>query len=210
MAALDAFFPDVLVEVPGCPLPMVKHHVRRSIIEFCERTRRLTYTCPSINSVADTSTYSIAPPADHEVHEIISVRHNNIPVNPVGEDWLNANLSNWQSKKSKTATGYMFTRPVTVRLYPIPSEAGTGNISVMVALKPTQVAVVIDDRLLAYSEVIAAGAKRRLMVMPKKEWSDANLAIYYGGIFNAGIGKARIDSIVSDSAFSGEIMRRNF
>ena len=208
MATLDSFLIDVTLEVPGCALPIVRHHVRRSIIEFCEKTRLLTYNCPAVNSVANQGAYSISPPADHEIHEIVTVRHNGVPLDPVGEDWLNNNVTDWANSKSRTASSYIFTRPASIRLYPAPNENGTGNIVAMAAIKPTPSATSIDDKLLHYSESIAAGAKRRLMIQPGKPWTNPELAVYYGNVFLAGVGKGRIDAVVNNSMFTGEIKRR--
>lgn len=209
MATLDAFLSDVTLEVTGCPNPLAKHHIRRSIIEFCEKTRLLTYTA-TVNAVVNQATYTIAPPADHEIHAIITVTHNNAPLDPISEDWLNRNIEGWQSSKSRTASTYIFTRPTSIKLYPTPNEIGTANIFVMMAVKPTPSATTVDDKFLHYAETIAAGAKRRLMAQPGQPWTNPELAVYYGNMYMAGIGKARIDSAIGNSMFTGEIARRSF
>ena len=38
MAALDDFFAGILPDVPGCPSPTMRFHVRRAVIEFCKES----------------------------------------------------------------------------------------------------------------------------------------------------------------------------
>ena len=38
MATTDDFLPGILPDVPGCPLPTVRFHVHRAVMEFCRES----------------------------------------------------------------------------------------------------------------------------------------------------------------------------
>ena len=66
------------------------------------------------------------------------------------------------------------------------------EIIVPVAVQPTPASIVIDDTVYNnYHETIAYGALARLYAMPRKDWSDINMAAAYSQSFAAGIDDAK-------------------
>lgn len=90
-------------------------------------------------------------------------------------------------------TRWYFADDNTVGLV-MPPDAG-GNLRIEVALKPTRVSTsfpaVIFER---YIEVVAHGAKARLLRIPKKPYTDFKLALWYNQEFDAAVGEAMIST----------------
>lgn len=209
MASLDDFFPNVTLEVPECPLVLIRHQIRNAAIEFCEKTLAWQYDCAAVNAVAGQASYTLSIPAGTDIHNISSVRHNNWPLTAVTSEWMNDNYTAWESETGVQASSVIYIPPLTIKLYPFPNTTGTGTIKVRVTLKPSRTALTLDDNLYnRYVESIAAGAKYRLMAQPKKAWTDPEMSMYYRGIFSKGINSARADFITNYSDFHGNIHRR--
>ena len=47
----EALYPYVLPQTPGCPDPVLDHHIKNAVIDFCRRT--LCYTYHSDPLIAD-------------------------------------------------------------------------------------------------------------------------------------------------------------
>lgn len=182
----------VIPEVIGCPIFVAVESVRDAAIEFCNRSRYWRVTLASINIVAGQATYTLIPPTDSSISEILSVRHNTFVVNPTSEFSLDGQYPSWRLLTSSQAEEYFSNERNIIRLTPIPSVSGTANLDVRVVLKPSRTSTTIPDQLYDhYLEEVAAGAKARLMVMPGVDWSNPDLALYYRTVFESGIKNAR-------------------
>lgn len=192
---LSEFYPYVLPEVKGCPEPLADIHILAASIEFCAKTHYWLYTHAAIDLVADTKTYTISRPSIYvEIETIIDpVYINGQKVWQKTKEWLDANISDWQSTSGSTPLYYTIPSPGVIRPVPYPDANITGGIEeITLALKPKPNATLLEDFLFdEFYEVIANGAKARLMEMPEKEWSNPNLAMYYQGKFDHAVVMAR-------------------
>lgn len=191
MAAITAFFPEVLPYVPSCPTPIAANAVRNAIAQFCQESSWWTYTPAAIDIVSGTSEYALTPPAGALVSELLWVAFNDTPLVPKTEVQLDAVGSDWKNE-SGDPVYYTQLSPRLIRLVPTPSSALTGGLKLRYALKPTPTATTVDDVVFEeWHEDIAAGALARLLEIKDKPWTSPTEAERQLGIFLAGIQKAK-------------------
>lgn len=204
MAALDAFDKHILIDVPGCPMPLVQHAVLWASIEFCKRTLAVCYDAESIAVRADIADYDIERRDDDEnVEQIITARlaSQARPLTPLGRDDLPGR---------EMAGVYAFAMPEAnvIRLYGTPSVADTLRCEIAVA--PAEDAATVPDELLRYSLAIAAGAKSRLMLIPNEKWTNAQLAVTYDRLFRVEINAAQVEANRRRSRAPARVNPRRF
>ena len=165
----------VMPDLPGCPFAAVNSALRQSAIVFCEQSLAWKEEHPPIAVMAETAEYAFIPPAGAAVHAITYARFNGKEIrshtgepNPVPADWRN-----------QTGTPQYVLGGITLlRLVPEPDTAGT--LTMTVALKPSPSAEGIDEGLFnEYREAIVHGALARLMLSPKKPYTNTQLAQYH-------------------------------
>lgn len=180
MIPFSTLYPDILIEVPGCPLPLVKHHIIQVLADFCTETRILKETLPGINVVANTAQY----PLSATLPGYVPVRTeeawlNGEPLDPADVDQLNATLTNWRTETGSPAVFVDEDATGTLTLVPVPDTSiATGlvaRISYTLDLvsPPTTFPEILYRN---HAKGLAAGVKARLMDMPGKTWSNPELA----------------------------------
>lgn len=99
--------------------------------------------------------------------------------------------TNWRTDINLPTRWFIDSGDTNVQLALAP--ATTGNLRVLAALKPTRASTTMPTWLFErYIETIAHGAKARLMLSPRKPFSDMKLGAYHMEMFNGLIGEARI------------------
>jgi len=212
MATIDAFLPDILMDVPGCPESVAVNALRHAIEDFCKNSLYWTVDHTPIDIVAGTHTYPLVPPVtDTIINDITYIAHDTQPLDPASTDqldlywpkyrqkypYLNSVSSDpWRSVTADIASLYHRPTPRTVRIVGIPTTSLTGGLTLRVALRPAptmiETADLLDDTLYEdFREEIAFGAKYRLLIIPNKPWTDVKTAVIHRELFEAGISKAR-------------------
>lgn len=185
----SAFFPYVAPDVYECPQITMEIAIRDAATEFCRRAYVWKEELDPINVEAGVHTYDLGASrnviCEHVVEamfgdqELVSTKTSNLP----------SNRDTYEAKPR----AYALQFGDQIRLYPIPDTAGT--LKVTAALTPSSTATGIDTTVFErYKEVIAHGAKHRLMNVPSKSWSNPALAQYHMTQFMRGVGEARIRS----------------
>lgn len=190
MKAWSLFYPDVLPELPGAPVPMVDHWLRNAAIEFCERSKAHVVTLDPITSVADQMAYVIALDADTELVELVAVRWLDEKLTPKSPHFLEEKYDDWESE---TGTPEHYTQVDTenVMLVPAPGTAETDGIRIRAAIKPGIAATGVHDWLFSqYRPAICAGAKAKMMAQLDKPWSKPDLVAINQAAFDAAIDSA--------------------
>jgi hypothetical protein len=161
---MDRWVNSIRRDVPGCPVPLIEDEVREAAIEFCRRTSIYTYD----------QTASVTA-GDSEVDIVVPDNTSLVAVNYIEVD---------ESRE------YDLTVEDDTILFSS-DAASSFDMTINMALKPEQAATSLPDILFDdYFQGIASGAKAKLMIMPKKEWSDPQLAMVHSGIFDSWVGKA--------------------
>jgi len=188
---LTAWYDDVLPSVPGCPQTMALDAIRKAAIEFCERSWAWIYNPAAANVVADQIAYAFVPPSNAVVSKVLYVFHDGVPIYPRSTDQLDAMYQEWRAT-SGTPQYYTQEDERNLLLVPVPAAALTGGLKMRLSLKPKFDATDIESRMYEeYREAIVAGALSRLMMIPKKPYTDLATASVNKAIFDDMIATVR-------------------
>lgn len=183
----NAFFDLLSPDVPGCPQAAQVLALRQAAIAFCEQSLAWKYDHPDISVIAGISRYMYEPPIGAVVHAITYAEFNDRQI----ESRSARDMNTWDIRHKTGMPEYVLGGPVVAMLVPIPDVEGTLKLSV--ALKPTPTADGIDDDIFnEYREAIVHGALSRLMLSPKKPYTDAGLANYHAQMFLIKTGRAGV------------------
>jgi hypothetical protein len=180
------FYDYLLPDVPGCPFVAANHALRNSAILFCEQSLAWVYEHPDIAVVNDVDEYPYVPPAGALVHAVTYAEFNDkeIDASVKQEDMR---IWNWRNQTGSPQ--YVLSGPTALTLVPKPDVEGT--LKLIVALKPDNDATGIDDGIFQeYHGAIVHGALARLMLSPRKPYTNAELAAYHMKEFAAKTGSA--------------------
>jgi hypothetical protein len=186
MKAWALFYPDILPELPGVPMPMVDHWLRNAAIEFCERTKAHVVTLAEVDAVADQMGYTLPLDANTELVQVVAVKFSGEKLTPKSPGFLEKKYDDWESE---TGTPEHYTQVATdsLLLVPAPDTAETNAIAIRAAIKPGTAATGIHDWLFSqYRKAIGAGAMAGLLSM-NKPWSDPDRALLNQTKFEAAI-----------------------
>jgi len=180
------FYDLVVPDLPGCPFAMVDNALRESAIAFCEQSLAWSYQHPDVAVVAATALYPFVPPTGAVVHAITYAEFAGTAIEcNVGESGIM--IYDWRNQTG-TPT-YVLGGATELTLVPTPDADGT--LTLTVALKPTPDATGIDDSIFnEYREGIISGALGRLMLSPKKPYSNPAMATYHQQQFTIKAGQA--------------------
>lgn len=196
----DTLIPDVALEVPGAPEPIIISELRKVAIDFCERTKIWQHDIAAFNVAKDTAVLSLTPPDETRIIEIIkpSWAPSGRKIHPRSEAQLNAERPGWESEVSSEALFYFVPGINKLRIVPMLSEDVVSAISVKVALAPTRASTGFDSEIDEQCrDYLVAGAKARLQLLPGKEWTDVKMAALNNTIYEAGISAAQIRALKS-------------
>ncbi len=161
MAAWSAFYPDVLVYVPGCPDPLLDQALRDAAIEFFQRTRTWVQWLDPVVATAALRQYELDLPTGAEVVRIEQATRNGRPLEVQGFRSLPADPT------LATGDDMALVSADRVEIVLTQAAASRDRIQVFASLMPTRTAASLPDQLVAeYRHAIAEGAKHRLLRIP--------------------------------------------
>jgi hypothetical protein len=187
MKAWSAFYPDVLPELPGAPLPMVDHWLRNAAIEFCERTKVLVADLDLIDVVAAQQAYELPMPSGTDLVEITGAWFSGVKITPKSPAYLDAQRENWNAETG-TPEHYTQQGADAVLLVPIPAVDSVAALKIKAAVKPSATATGVDDWFYAqFRKALAAGCRAGMMAMPNVKWANPDRVALNAGIFEAAV-----------------------
>lgn len=190
MKLWSAFYPDVLPELPGAPLPVVDHYLRNATIEFCERTRAYVVDLALIDAVAEQMSYPLVMPADTELVDVVSAKYLGESITPKSPGYLDDKYGDWTVE---TGTPEHYTHQATdaILLVPAPADAATDALKIKASIRPALSATGVDDWFFnLYRLSLAAGCKAKMMAMKDVTWADPERVALNLGAFESAIVKA--------------------
>ena len=143
--------------------------------------------------------YPITVPSGTAFVKGVQAWLNDAPIDPISQDDLDNEFNNtsfgWVGVNWRTdvnlPTRFYFPDDRTVGLALPP--ASSGNLRILAALKPTRASSTLPAWIWErYVETIAHGAKAKIMLIPKKPYSDMKTGAYHMDQFNGAIGEARV------------------
>ncbi len=187
---LDSITPYVMPEVRGCLESLVEREIAESAIRFCAQTGIWRFNLDPCSILENISNYDIDLPRDTKIVGIKSLTIDSKPILPSTNEILDTQAIGWRTRTG-AASHYVLEIPNTLILDRIPIKTMRGAMLGTVTLKPDRAnpkvpLFVLDD----WINEIASGAKSKLMLMPSKKWSNPDLAIHYGKLFDVAVSEA--------------------
>ena len=194
---LDDFMPHLLTDLPGCPDSLVKQQLLFAAIEFCSETHAWNEIQDPITVIDKINEYDIEVPTGARVVAVKDVWASNRKLRPVTMDQLFELIPNWQTAEGSEPTYYnASTDWTTLRVFPRPLGANKARITLRVAYAPSMSATAIPDEIaIKFWDGLIGGTKARLMMIPGKAWTNAQLAMVHRRDFDDGVIKAKISAL---------------
>jgi hypothetical protein len=199
--AFSTLSAKVSASVPGCPYPLVVQYIRDAAIRVCERALIWRYEQPVFNLTPGQYQYSFNKPADTQVQAVLLATLNNSPLEILTLDDARNLYPTWPVTSTTSqdiednGTEPRSVAQVDVHRYivlPAPDAAVTYTLRMIYALKPSRSALEMDEGVFdEYELPIMHSALQNLLVMPKVEWADRELATYHAKQFIFTLNEAR-------------------
>lgn len=188
MATIDSFLDDVMLDVPGALLPVARRAVLRTVQEFFRRTK-IWKQDVTLTMSAGVTDYSLS--SDAAIVPVEVIDSGRIKVSLTDEDMTDRYGPDWR-QETGPVLAILQTSPEKVRVYPTPAATETLTLSVAVTAGDSATAIpdAFADR---YREGITAGAIARLMLSPKKPYSDDAHGQIQSARFEQTVGQALED-----------------
>jgi len=176
--AWSDFFPLVQPYVPGCPETVLESHLQEAAADFCERSEVWTFDIEFGITVEGVSDYYVDVPLNAAIENIHGLFLEGALLPRITEAYDPQDAEATQGRPHS----YTIHHDEQIRFFPTPDKryeyTGTG------VLKPTLSATGVEDFIYAtHGRAIAHGALSLLAAIPNKEWTDQDLASYYGAKF---------------------------
>jgi hypothetical protein len=199
---LADFLPLVLPHAPRCPRPVAEQYLRLSAIEWCERTRCWRSILTTAISAQESA---IVAPVYATIHEIERAEFSASNVNQyelTPTQFSSVSLKDFGDTTTGATPRYI-TQVAPNAVSVLPFMAGTLELSLF--LKPRfgselgfdaedplqdRYNVVPEHIFIQSAEHIADGALSRLLALPDQEWTNPQMAGYYGSRFEASCNRA--------------------
>lgn len=195
--AVTTWYSKVVPDVPGCPLPMIERALSEAIKEFCMKTYYWQEDY-SEDIVAGTPDYEITlADAALQIAEILWLDFTSTggtprPIEHKTPTQLRIISPTWASDTASEPSYYFNTDERTIRLWPSPTENVTAGLTGKLAVFPQYTTAYVHEGLYyTHDDDIASGAKARLMMIPKKPYSDPTMAVFHRKTFLRAIAETR-------------------
>jgi hypothetical protein len=194
MKAWSYWYPDLMIQLVGCPQPVMDFELRRASQAFFQATRAWQVTLPALAVIAAQEVVPVVlADAGTELIRVEKAWYNGSSITPSTADALDAQFSDDWTLHTGTPDRVYQVTPGDVHLYPIPTEAPTTGLKLRVSVRPSETATgLADDMAIKFRDDIANGAKARLMMYPNVEWSNPQLAMMNMALFDAATGKTNL------------------
>jgi hypothetical protein len=195
--AWSTWLPDVLPHVPGCPVLVAEHEIKRAAQHFFEKSRAW-HALTSLLAVAQAqATVTVTlPDASTELVRIEAAWLDGKDIDPATAQDMDEAEPDWASRTG-TPTRVLLLTPGIVRLFPIPMAAAVQGLKLRCSVRPSEAATGIpDDLAVQYREDITQGAKARLLIYGKKPWTDMDLGRALMASFDARAAAANVKANV--------------
>jgi len=188
----EDYLTEVRQDVPGCPENTMIQAVRNACIELCEKSLIWRENLAVTDVVQGTDKYQLVS-ADTEaaIHYPIHVAYNETALSPKTEEELDILDYAWRTADENVPTFYLMEAAGLLWLNRKPNASILGGLVVRVSIKPAADSTGAEDFIYNdWHEAIAHGAKRRLMEVAGKKWSNQKQSLYHGAKFNFYINQA--------------------
>lgn len=172
------FHPYVLPDVFGCPEPLLDQALRETARDFCTRTKVWRQWMDPFAASGTSNVIEFDAEPGSEVVAVTALTVDGDDYSVLGSQDL---PSGWQSEKHGNLKEKTMVHINSQEGFFYPTPLAGQIIIFQLALRPTMTGTGVGDVIFAeFTEVIASGTKARLMVKPRKEWTDLQTAAMFG------------------------------
>ncbi len=160
----DDLINEIQFEFPEAPYDSIVLFLHRAICEFCEVAHYWQEEIGPLTVQMGRDTYDIDAPRGSSIVSVVNVT------------WSEGELK--RSQDPGVRYRFWQSSSVAIQVSPIDELSGK-KISIIAALKPEAEgnSFKFSETILRdYRDAISAGAKSKLYVIPRKPWTDLNLA----------------------------------
>lgn len=180
MKLWETWLPDLLPKLPGCPIPVVEHELRRAAQMFFENTRAWHVTLAALPVIAAQDSVTVTPTSGEQ--ELVRIEQTwydeGPPLSGLTGDEISEQFGDYWQAHTGVPKAFIEETPGVLRLYPIPVDAATIGLVARIAVKPSEVSTGIPDELaVKHRQALTDGALGKLMLYVDKPWSN----LEYGG-----------------------------
>lgn len=194
--AWDAWLPDVLPHVAGCPSVLARHEIKRAAQAFFRDSFAWRSALDPVSvDAGEPEMRVLSDTSGTEIVRIEQAALGSSELTPLSLGAVKENIGPDWATQTGTPEAVTATTPATIRLVPYPIEAIADQLLLTVSLMPSDAATGIPDELYTrYREIIADGAKSRLMLIAGQPWANPEMGAALASRFEAGISSGRTDA----------------
>lgn len=198
---LNTLYPELRVELPGVPEPLLVAAVKRITRQFFRKSEAWRY---DLDNVLNWTTALPFPaivagtdiPTDTHIVRIDKVRYGptdaNRTVEFIPRDELDRINANWATETGSTPKAWTHVAAGAALIIPIASANVSASLHIRAVIAPDPVLSSIPDFLFyEFEEFIKSGVLSQLMKIPGKDWSNTSLATFYDKKYQSGIKEAK-------------------
>jgi len=199
--ALSTLYPELRVELPGIPEPLLVAATKRIARQFFRKSEAWRYDLDNVMDYTISATFpTITPgtdiPTDTHVVRIDTVRYGVTNASRtllfVPRDQLDRETPSWATQTGTSPRNWTNVAAGTAQIVPIASATVSTCLHIRAIIAPSPDLVSLPDFLFyEFEETIKFGVLAQLMKVPGKDWSNVNLSTLYQKKFTNGIGEAK-------------------
>ena len=173
---------------------MAINAIRRSVIEFCRETWVWKFLADPLSVQAGNAFYDLECPTGTDITTVMDVSLNNVPLENKPTTWLDEELPGWRTVR-KTPKYFTQVDTEQIILAAVPEVNLSNGLTLTLALQPSHTSTAFPKWIFGqYYQTIADGAVAKLMLMPKKPWTDLQNGADRRASFLAGLAGASADA----------------
>ena len=184
---IEDLYPYVLADLPGCPDETLRQAFVMTAIDFCQKTHAWNEIADAVQLVDGVSDYDIDYHSGAIAETVLGVWCGNQELVPKTISELNDELPDWETAVSTRPLYY--NSPAdwgSIRVFPRPSGLADllprPTITLRGVFIPRMTATDLPNFMAdRFLDCITAGVRGRLMMQPRKTWTDAQLGAYFKG-----------------------------
>ena len=194
--------PDVMPYVPGCPVLVFEHELRRAAQIFLRASRAWQVDEAPRPVTAGQAEVSIAPGnPEQELVRLEAAWYDGRPLRIQTSEQLDLERTlDWISHTGAPDSLVQMV-PGVVRLYPIPLVAADTGLRLRLSVAPSDVSTGLpDDIAVRFREEMTTGVLARLMLQIGKPWTNPDRGMMYEARFNEFVGRGNVAAARSFSS----------
>ena len=199
--ALSTLYPELRVELPGIPEPLLVAATKRIARQFYRKSEAWRYDLDNVLDWTAAEAFpTITPgtdiPTDTHVVRIDKVRygetHASRTLEFIPRDQLDREHPRWATETGSAPKAWTHVAASAAQIIPIASGTVSSSLHIRAVIAPSPDLVSLPDFLFyEHEEAIKFGVLSQLMKIPGKDWSAANLAALNGKKYTNGIADAK-------------------